>query len=139
MNRLCKSWVHHPLHADELNEVTLAHRRLYIMHKFTSPWESRGTASLSKKSLPTLAARLGGPHLTWPLCESCRKYRKGLRLIDHLECHSLIYRACLGIPFWSAVVLWNIIFASMYAIKLLKSAGLRATFAFHTAEGKTWL
>lgn len=108
MNKLHKSWVHHPLQAD----------------KFASPWESGGTAPLSKNSLLMLAPRLGEPGLTWPLCESCSKYRKGLRLIDHFERQSLVYRSCLGISFWSAVVLRNIIFASMYAVRLLKSAGL---------------
>lgn len=37
MNQLHKSWVHHLLQADKLNKVTLAHKRLYNMHKFASP------------------------------------------------------------------------------------------------------
>lgn len=62
MNKVHKSWAHHPLQADKL-----VHRGHYIMHKFAGPWESGDTASLSKKSLLTLTARLGGPCLTGPL------------------------------------------------------------------------
>lgn len=62
MNKLHKSWAHHPLVADKP-----AHRRHYIMQKFAGPWESGDTASLSKKSLLTLTARLRGPGLTGPL------------------------------------------------------------------------
>lgn len=39
----------------------------------------------------------------------------------------------LEVMFRSAVVLWNITFASIYAFRPLKCASLRATFAFHTA------
>lgn len=60
MNRLHKSWVHHPLQADKLNKVTLAHARLYIMHKFASPWESGGTVSLSKKELANTSCKAWG-------------------------------------------------------------------------------
>lgn len=68
MNHFHKSWAHHPLQADKL-----AHRRHYITPKFAGPWEPGDTASLSKRSLLTLTAGLGGPGLTGPLVKTTER------------------------------------------------------------------
>lgn len=75
-----------------------------------------------------------GPGITWPLYESNRKYRKGLRLINHLG----ESQPCLQVMFM--YITFGLL--QSYGISSLlpcMHSGLRITFAFCTADENTSL
>lgn len=130
MNRPHKSWVQYPLWADKLNKVTPATEGSTSCTGLQA-LGSLGHSFMKHKQLAKSSCKAGETrsHLA-----TVWKLQKGLRLIDHLECHSLVYKSWLGWLFWSAVVSRSITFDSMYVFRLLKWH-----LCFPTAEGKTWL